>query len=368
MNVERLHAIAACLRQDLDKTSTLSLLQNLVNSLTNQVNQPQQPQYQQQTSQNLSQLLAKLDGASVNEFSPTWHQVLDEIGATQLTGVPLADTIRDIFARNQITASAALQELQALLSDLQQLSAAIDQLLSSFRTLKIGTEDLEPGQCELGVLIPRPFLDDRLDRFAIELRELDRIFGVFSEIVTGSRSGFEIKTISSTDLSVYLEVAARVGACIANAVERIISLYKQLLEVRRLRGELAKQGVEKDGLKGVDSHAKKIMETGIDKLVKDLLADYLPKAEAGRKNELSIELTYTLKKIANRVDRGFNIEVRMSEPDVEAENSENASAQNQELLRAHATISDATKNMQFLKLEGDPVLQLTETKEDKPEN
>lgn len=366
MNVERLHAIAAELRRDLDETATLSTLQNLVSSLSNQISQPQQPQFQQQTSQYLNQLLAALEDARVNTFSPTWQQVLVELGAKELTGKALAQTVEDVFARNQITPSVAQQDLQALFGRLQQLSSAIDQLLAGFRTLKIGSEDLDPGQCELGVLVPRVFLNNRLDRFAGELEELNQIFGVFSEISTGSRPGFEIKTISSTDLSVYLEVSAIVGACIATAVERIIALYKQLLEIRKLQGELAKQGLEKKNLKGIEDHANTVMENGIDKLIKDLIAEYLAKGDAGRKNELSIELKYSLKKIANRIDRGFNIEVRMEEPEVAADGADEATEEQKALVKAHAKVAEASENMQFLKLEGEPILQLNESNSDKP--
>ncbi len=367
MNVERLHAIAAELRRDLDETATLSTLQNLVSSLSNQISQPQQPQFQQQTSQYLKQLLTALEDARVNTFSPTWQQVLEELGAKKLTGAALVQTIEDVFARNQITPSVAQQDLQALLSQLQQLSSALDQLLAGFRTLKVGSEDLDPGECELGVLVPRAFLDNRLDRFAGELEELNQIFSVFSEISTGSRPGFEIKTISSTDLSVYLEVSAIVGACIATAVERIIALYKQLLEIRKLQGELAKQGLEKKNLKGIEDHANSVMELGIEKLVNELIAEYLVKGEACRKNELSIELKYSLKKIANRIDRGFNIEVRMEEPEVAADSADEATEAQKVLLKAHAKVAEASESMQFLKLEGEPILQLTESKSDKPQ-
>lgn len=362
MNVERLHAIAAELRRDIDQTATLSTLQNLVSSLSNQINQPQVPQYQQQTSQHLSELIEALDNASINNFSPTWKQVLDELGATDLTGANLGAQIEEIFSKNQITPSVAQQELQTLLNELQQLSSAVDQLLAGFRTLKIGSEDLEPGECELGVLVPRVFLDNRLDRFADELDELNKIFGVFAEISTGSRPGFGIKTISSSDLSVYLEVSAIVGACIATAIERIIALYKQLLEIRKLQGELAKQGLEKKNLKGIEDHANGIMEQGIDKLVKELVDEYLKRDDAGRKNELTIELKYSLKKIANRIDRGFNIEVRMEEPEISAENQEETTEEEKTLLKAHSRVAKASENMQFLKLEGEPILQLSETK------
>jgi hypothetical protein len=245
------------------------------------------------------------------------------------------------------------------------LSSAIDQLLASLKILKIGSEELAQGECELGVLVPRAFLDNRLDRFADELEELNQIFGVFAEISIGSRPGFEIKTISSTDLSVYLEVSAVVGACIAAAIERIVALYRQLLEIRKLQGELEKQGLEKRNLKGIEDHANGVMELGIDKLVKEIVAEYLPKGDSARKNELSIELKFSLKKIANRIDRGFNIEVRMEEPEVSSESPEETSAEHTALLKAHSKVAQASENMQFLKLEGEPILRLSEGKTDK---
>ena len=362
MNVERLHAIAAALRADIDSSTCLTLLQSIVSSLSNQINQPGQPQYQQQTSQFYTQLLQALEQSEVNDFSPTWRQVLDEIGATKVTRNTLAESIRKSFSRNQITPSVAQQELQGYLNELQQFSTGIDQTLAGLRALKIGSEDLEPGECELGVLVPRAFLNNQLDRFASELAELNQIFGVFSEVATGSRPGFEIKTISSTDLSIYLEVAAIVGACVATCVERIVALYKQLLEIRKSQAELAKLGVEKKNLKGLEDHANSVMEVGIEKLVKEIMIEYMPKGETGRKNELSIELKFAMKKIANRIDRGFNIEVRMQEPDVEAEDPEDATPGEKALIAAHAKVSEASKTLQFLKLDGEPILQLAESK------
>ena len=51
MNVERLHAIALALKDDLARSNVLSHLQQLVSALQNQINQPGQPTYQQQVSQ-----------------------------------------------------------------------------------------------------------------------------------------------------------------------------------------------------------------------------------------------------------------------------------------------------------------------------
>ena len=366
MNAERLHAIASAMQADISKSAVLSNLQQLISMLSNQVSQPNQPQYQQQTSQFLLALVDGLRTAAVNQFSPTWQQALQEIGAWQLLGNTLADRVEEIFARNQITPSVAQQELQSLFNDLQAISSAFDQMLVSFRTLRIGKEDLAPGECELGVLVPRAFVENRLDRFADELEELDKIFGVFAELSTGSRPSFPIKTISSTDLSVFLEVGAVVGACVATAVERIIALYKTLLEVRKLQGELVKQGVDKKNLEGLEAHANSIMDVGIDKLVKDLLSEFKGNVDAGRKNELSVELKYSLKKIANRIDRGFNIEVRMEEPLQAADADKTATAEVKALSQSHERIRKASETLQFLKLDGEPILRLTEGKNEKP--
>jgi hypothetical protein len=366
MNAERLHAIASAMQADISKSAVLSNLQQLISMLSNQVSQPNQPEYQQQTSQILLSLVEGSRTAAVNQFSPTWQQALQEIGAWQFLGNTLALRVQEIFARNQITPSVAQQELEALLRELEAISRAFDQMLASFRTLRIGKEDLAPGECELGVLVPRAFVDNRLDRFAEELEEVDKVFGVFAELSTGSRPSFPIKTISSTDLSVFLEVGAVVGACVATAVERIIALYKTLLEVRKLQGELVKEGVDKKNLEGLETHANGIMDVGIDKLVKDLMSEFEGEIEAGRKNEISIELKYSLKKIANRIDRGFNIEVRMEEPLQAADADENATAEVQALSRSHERIREASETLQFLKLDGEPILRLAEGKSEKP--
>lgn len=116
-------------------------------------------------------------------------------------------------------------------------------------------------------------------------------------------------------------------------------------------------------MKGIEKHANGLMEEGIDKLVGELLADFHRVDDKNRENELTIELKYALKKIANRVDRGFNIEVRMGEPEAtELEAGEQEDAGAEEAARLHARIAASAQMLQFLKLEGDSILSLTEEK------
>lgn len=82
---------------------------------------------------------------------------------------------------------------------------------------------------------------------------------------------------------------------------------------------------------------------------------YYKKEDKGRKNELTKSVRISLNKIANRIDNGFNIEVRAA-PATKPDEIEN----NPILLKAIETIQAATSNMQFLKLEGNPILRLPE--------
>jgi len=359
MNAERLHAIILAIKEDMQQTDLVNTLDQLTTHLQNQVNQPNQPNHQQQVSTLLSTLFQNLEKAPSNEFPPTWRMVIEEIECEELLGNNLRERIDEIFSRNQITPSVALDEIKEIHSSVNSLNGAIDDLTSGFEGLNIGADDIEPGECEIGVLVPRDFVKNLLNDFGEELIELNKILSVFAELSTGSRAGFEIREISSSDLSVFLDLAPAIGVCLAISVERIVALYKQLLEIRKLHNELKEQGVPKKGLKGVEEHANKVMEEGIEKFIPQLIERFYKNDDKGRKNELSTELRVALKKIANRVDRGFNIEIRVEPIQEDSEEAtENQETESNAYVQA---ILASAKELQFIKESGEPILSLPES-------
>jgi len=101
------------------------------------------------------------------------------------------------------------------------------------------------------------------------------------------------------------------------------------------------------------------MNNGIETLTSELLEKYHPGKDGHRKNELANALRVSLNRIANRIDRGYNIEVRV-EPVREPVQDNEAAKKTAEQI---ATIQAASKNMQFMKLEGAPILKLPENAE-----
>lgn len=360
MNVERLHAIAIGLESDFEVTGVLAKIKAIRDALQNQIAQPQQPAHQQQVAEAYTELREALAEAESNHFPPTWKQVLEELEVEDLLGERLLDRIAGVFSRNQITPSVAQQEIDAIATEIEKLHETVSELTGAFDHLSIGAEELDPGTCELGVIVPRDAVNNNFKDFARELDHLDKTFSPFAELATGNRPGFTIRSISSTDLTVFLDLVPEIAACLVVAVERVVALYKNLLEIRTLRQGMVDQGVDEGSLQGVDSFADKHMEKGIKELVKELLAEHGENIERGRKNELKNELTIGLNGIANRIDKGYNIEIRVEpleeDEGVEEDGEREPSAEAQVLSK----IESHAKKIVFLKPTGASILSLPE--------
>jgi hypothetical protein len=365
MNTERLHKILTELQKEFGKKNLLTQLQAVRDNLTNQVNQPQQPQFQTALVAAIKQLNDNLSTSSYNDFSPAMRQIVDEIGGQNLFGLELKRTIEEIFSRNQITPAGALEEINKIVTRIEQLKKAIDEIISGFTKIKIGKEELEPGQCELGYCIPRIAIDNKLRGLAKETAELNFILGTISEIVTGSKEEFKVKTISSSDFLLYVIIGLQVADVLSNAIEKIINNYKTILEIKVLRNQLKDKGVPESETKGIEAHANSSMEELIKKIAKEIVTEQSKVQDENRKNELENATIIALNKIANRIDKGFNIEVRVEllPPQKDQDTEDKQYEIQQSTLQ---NIQAKSKAFEYINTSGHPILKLNESDETKP--
>lgn len=361
MNVERLHAITIAVKAEITALDVIGLLDQLSTALQNMVSQPQQPTYQEQVSSFKKALQKKLTTANSNDFSPAWKQSIDELGIQKYLGSQLADKIEAIFQENQITPSVALSEIQQLLQKVSALSITLDQLVLGFGNFNLGHEVLNPGEGEVGIMLPRAYLDNRFDKLAKEFKEINSILSTISEVATGKTEHFEIRSLSTSDPFVLLGASIGVLASIALTIKPIISAYKEILEVRLLHAQLAEKKVASERLKGVEDHTAEIMSKAIEEIKTELLARS-PLQDNGRKNELSNALGAALNKLANRIDRGFNIEIRVEPIKTEEgeEEEEGLSDTEKEDRKNVQIIFEAMKTLEFMHPDGTPILHLPE--------
>lgn len=357
MNTTKLHIIASALKKEMDRVDAVSLVNQASQSLQNQINQPQQPSHQQQLSNHLTKLYENLDDSPVDDYSPAWRDAMNQLGVIDEYGSKLKARVRGIFERNQITPQSALKEMEQLHSDISGTEEHLGGLVESLEYFGVDEDKLEANECEIGIVIPRTYVKDNLKAFGSELIELEKSLLVFSELTTGSRQPIEIRNISSSELSVFLEYLPETGACIAIAVERIVALYKQLLEIKKLKKDLSTHSVPEDKLEGISDYAKSLVAPELDKLTKELMDKYGENIDPQRKNELSIEVGHSLNKIANRIDHGFNIELRVSEEandeEIETEDTITQAEARQQILKSASKI-------EYIEYAGTPILFLPE--------
>ncbi len=303
--------------------------------------------------------------SNIPGWSPAWLQLLDEVGYRNLLGDPLGHGIEAILTRNEITQAIARSEIADIAARLEALQAATAHMIEGFEALHIGKETLEPGECEVGVLIPRVAVDNRLPDLADELQEINFVVRTIREVATGEAEPVEVRTLSSSDFFIFLSEHAGAAALLATVVERLIAGYQNILHVRKLHGELAEEMGRKK-LKEVETYAATKMLATIKSIADDAIKTY-PKKDTGRRNELRNSLDSVLKKLADRIDRGYNIEIRI-EPLPEPSNVEQDPLTKTEIAQFEAftkhrqTIEGAAKQLEFFYREGPPILHL----EDKP--
>jgi hypothetical protein len=269
-------------------------------------------------------------------------------------GTELLQRVVEIFSRNAITPSIALEEIQKLQVELTADLTAMTELINGFIRLEFPMDDLKPGEAEIGLLVPRESIDSKLDRFTKELTDMAKIIGVFEELTTGQRREPAIRTLSSTDLTVLLDIWPISGVALATAIERIASFYKQVLEIKKLRAEVARLALPEAMTRQLDQQANEKMEANLRALRDEMISNY--EGQKARKHELETELLIALHRIANKLDQGIHFEFRAGEPTTAANQDETPE---QKSLRSQTIfINDVGRRMALIERVEGRILQL----------
>ena len=359
MNVERLHSLLSDTIAEIDDCHTLELLA-VVRDWTQQLaNNPQNADIQREFSSHRATLMEALESSASNSFSPGTIDDLNGLQLSRLLGRSLADRVENIFDQNELTLAVASDQITAIESELRQLYESLLAAVGAFEALSIGMDEPGPGEIEASIILPRSAVQNSLGALGTEFRELERVFADMTELASGSRPPTAVRSIAASDFSVYLELAPKVAAFLAGALERVVALYRNLLEIRRIRSEAAAEGISDNRLEGIDEHIEQHMDQGLDEIVEVLLSESeVAVPDESRQNELRISLKRTLSGMAGRIDRGYRFDIRVGHM-VEDIDEDDAEEKGRSTLGwALRTIENSREGLTFLRLEGAPILQL----------
>ncbi|MCL6272540.1 hypothetical protein M3P19_00885 [Muricauda sp. 2012CJ35-5] len=363
MNVERLHRVLIDLKNDLQIEKTVALLLSVNNNLQKQVNQPNQPTHQSNLAKSLKDLYKSLENSAYNTYPPGWKAVITQISQGTNLGIELKNEIENVITSNKIVPTIAHEQIKTIYNNLSRFMTGIGSTLTGLEILGIENEELDDGQCELGYSIPREYVDNKLSALKKEINELNFILDHITEAILGEKLEYKVKTISSSDFILYVIIGLQVADVLSKALERMLTHYKTILEIRELRNKLNEKGVPESKTKSVESHVNGMMVEEIRAIAKDVIEEHYEEKNP-RKNELENGLIIALNKLANRIDQGFKVEVRVqSLPEPEEEEETNNEYEKTKAIidsiKAHA------QNIDFIETKGESILKLTENIEKK---
>ncbi len=352
MNVEKLNSLALSLVEENNNLHYVKLFSDVTKTLQNIVNQPNQPQHQTNLATQLKSLQKALSNSLVNDFSPAWYQVLVELEIDDIMGNKLSKKINEIIQKNQITPAQAHQDLVKIYQKLNTKITGFTNIINGLKILDFGFDELKDNECEIGILIPRKYIENDLGKFGNEIKELNFILNNYSELIIGKKESFQIRNLSTSEPLITVATITAIAAGIAKTIGWLIDNYKKLLEIKQLKQKLKEQGLSNEELKGIDKHSNDFMEKAIDDIVNKMAKEYSGNGDNARKNELLNGIRISLNKIANRIDKGFNFEVRI-QTDIDK-----SKAEDKEII----DIIEASNSLQFIKSTGDSILSLSEKK------
>ncbi len=176
---------------------------------------------------------------------------------------------------------------------------------------------------------------------------------------TGKPEEPEIKSISSSELSVLVELAPKIAASIASGAKKVVEAYKTLRDLRQIINDLLSKKIPEEDVQPLKKRANSMMEKSVEEISVEVVQEYCTIKDEHRKNEIRNGIRISLTMIANRIDAGFNLEVRINPPA--------AADAKKETPEYVETIRDASSSLQFMRLEGAPILSLPEPEKSRTE-
>jgi len=368
MNLGRFYSAILSIKTEIKNDNNFKLLRDLQLHLQNFINQKTSESAKIFT-ENYSSFINTLENADSNFTYPTRRKIYREIGATEHVGIGLANKIKTIMTENKMLPEIALAEIKKITAEASIFLKKINTLNITFHDMGIEYDELDAGKFEIGFSFPHEVIGTDVESLEKEFHKLDFALKTLQEISVGEVSQIRIKTISASEWQVFIDSGLTLAACTVVAIERIVALYKNNLEIKLLKQQLDKKKLPKKVTKPLQDHIEQTVKAELRKIGEDLVEEFYKVKDDGRKNELTNKASQALQYLANRMDCGTTVEVHakpLEKPKEKvARNNEEAIKTNQKILKEYKRINkiidkinQSSKTMLELEQSTEPILSL----------
>ena len=358
MKAEVVAEITRDIAADFDDLGIVRLMEALISALR-ELSSNQSDETQQKVKGAKEALLDELMRSRFHTYPVGLQVTLDEMEVIDFLPPKMYFRVKSAFEGNDITPAVVLVNLEKIKADADKLLQYAQEFSESGQFFEIYPDELETDEdFEFSIVIPRAAVQNELDDFGRELILLDKLFGVFTEVATGSRGDFKIKSISSSDLTVVLESAPAVAVLIATTFERVAAIYEKILNIIKLQKDLRTAQIPDKILNDMNAHIATTIKTELKEASKQVGENLIKKVETGRRNELRTELLKAFEGLAARLDRGYIFDVRGPAPEDVSDQNGEAAAVEAPSNKLRRIVAEKRELIKHFKAESEPVLSL----------
>jgi hypothetical protein len=310
MHLGRFHKAIDLLADDFTTTKHIQLFENLINALNGIASNPGNAEQATVYKNQLEAFRQALLKSELNNPRPVLQVMLESIEAQKFIGEQLFHRVMGAISSNPAAPTLAVQELQKLKESTSKFFQLITSINNAFTHLGVEYEDLNPGEGELGILIPREDNSSSLKNLSKEFNEWSNALSSLTELFDPEAGPLQIRTCATTDWMIYLAASYGVLSGVSDCLKAINQILRELIEGRNLIDTLIAKKSNTDAIKLLEEENKNKLSSDIRILAEELVDQNYKGNDEARKNELKNAVDSALTQIAKKITQGSKIEMK----------------------------------------------------------
>ena len=263
----------------------------------------------------LSAALDSSENVPPELLQPYAQQVIDELSVRELFPPRLRAAIEEITAANGFDSAALSAALRKHAKQYLVKITLVKQLDASLGGLSAEYTAVAEETAEVGLLLPREVVGETLPDLSREFDKISNLARAVNELTGQENYDSRISTISSSWWQVFLEVPIDQVALWIVAIERVVALFKNNLEIKNLQRQLGEKLIPEKILNLISKEVEKKVTAELTKIASDIVSKFGQIKDVGRKNEVETQFRQGLYYLARRLNQGAQVEINVGVPD-----------------------------------------------------
>lgn len=258
----------------------------------------------------IKELENEVDIKAIMKYNQSDIEIFEKIGGRYYFGSWGKYKLSNLLTDHSYDLTKTIEGLGEYAEERKEFSTRISQVYDDLVELNIKVHEPTDNIFEVGLLMPTKYTHQKISFITKELNRWDKIFKTFKELTGETPEDTEINFVSNGSLQFFIDNSPEVAVCLAVTIERVVNVYKKIIDIRVTRLKLKELGVTISEQKSIEKQEKEILNKEIDKIALDIIKEFAIKSiDTGRTNELKIAVKGHVSYIAKCIDGGMTIEI-----------------------------------------------------------